>query len=241
MRVEVRDLHRRFEQNRVLRGVTLEIPQNQVTLIVGGSGCGKTVLLKHLIGLLKPDRGQVIVDGTDIAHIPERRLTPIRQRFGMVFQSGALLNSMTVEENVGLGLRERRRMPWGPIREIVAEKLELVGLGGKQHEMPSSLSGGMKKRVAIARALTMDPEIFLYDEPTTGLDPPMATAIDNLISELAERLKKTTVVVTHDLVSIFSIADQVAMIHEGRIVFRGTPQEMERDSQEIVQRFIARR
>jgi phospholipid/cholesterol/gamma-HCH transport system ATP-binding protein len=239
--VEIRDLHRAFGANRVLRGLDLEIPQHQVTLVVGGSGCGKSVLLKHIIGLMKPDRGQVFVDGEDITPIPESRLAPIRRRFGMVFQSSALLNSMTVAENVGLGLREQRRHRPAEIREIVAEKLELVGLGGKQPEFPSSLSGGMRKRVAIARALTMDPEIFLYDEPTTGLDPPMAATIDGLIAELAEKLNKTTVVVTHDLVSIFSIAHQVAMIHEGRIVFRGTPAEMERDNQKVVQGFIARR
>ncbi len=241
MRVEVRDLHRSFGDNHVLRGVSLDIPQHTVTLIVGGSGCGKTVLLRHLIGLLQPDRGEVLIDGDDITRLSERRLMPLRRRFGLVFQSSALFNSMTVEENVGLGLREQRRHTRGEIRDIVAEKLEMVDLADCQRKMPSDLSGGMRKRVAIARALTLDPEIFLYDEPTTGLDPPMATAIDALIAELAERLRRTTVVVTHDLVSIFSIAHQVAMIHEGRIVFRGTPAEMERESQEVVQRFIARR
>jgi phospholipid/cholesterol/gamma-HCH transport system ATP-binding protein len=241
MKVEVRDLHRSFGDNRVLRGLSLEIPQHQITLVVGTSGCGKSVLLKHLIGLLKPDRGEVIIDGQDITPIPERRLAPIRRRFGLVFQSGALLGSLTVEQNVALGLVEQRRHSRQQIRDIVAEKLQLVDLADTQNLLPSSLSGGMRKRVAIARALTMDPDIFLYDEPTTGLDPPMATAIDSLIAELAGKLNKTTVVVTHDLVSIFSIANQVAMIHEGRIVFRGTPAEMERDPQEVVQRFIARR
>lgn len=240
MKLEVKDLHRSFGSNHVLRGATLEIPAHQVSLIVGGSGCGKSVLLKHLIGLLKPDRGQVLVDGKDITHIPERRLGSIRQRFGMVFQSGALLASMSVEDNVALGLHDQR-LPKSKLSDIVAEKLELVGLAGKQREMPTNLSGGMRKRVAIARALTMDPEVFLYDEPTTGLDPPMATAIDTLIRDLSEKLNKTTVVVTHDLVSIFTIARRVSMIHEGRIIFNGTPEEMERNPQEVVQRFIARR
>lgn len=241
MKVEVRDLHRSFGENSVLRGVTMDVPEHEVTLIVGRSGCGKSVLLKHLIGLLRPDQGQVMIDDEDITRFSERRLTPIRRRFGMVFQGAALLNSMSVEENVGLGLVEQRSHSARQIRDLVAEKLDLVGLGGKQAEMPSNLSGGMRKRVAIARALTMDPEVFLYDEPTTGLDPPMAASIDSLIAELAERLKKTTVVVTHDLVSIFSIADNVAMIHEGRVLFRGTPAEMESSDQQVVREFIARR
>jgi phospholipid/cholesterol/gamma-HCH transport system ATP-binding protein len=241
VKVEVRDLHRSFGENSVLRGVTMDVPEHEVTLIVGRSGCGKSVLLKHLIGLLRPDQGQVMIDDEDITRFSERRLTPIRRRFGMVFQGAALLNSMSVEENVGLGLVEQRSHSARQIRDLVAEKLDLVGLGGKQAEMPSNLSGGMRKRVAIARALTMDPEVFLYDEPTTGLDPPMAASIDSLIAELAERLKKTTVVVTHDLVSIFSIADNVAMIHEGRVLFRGTPAEMESSDQQVVREFIARR
>jgi phospholipid/cholesterol/gamma-HCH transport system ATP-binding protein len=241
MKIEVRDLHRRFGENQVLRGIDLEIPPQRNTFIVGGSGCGKSVFLKHLIGLLKPDRGQVLIDGEDIVPIPERHLSSIRRRFGMVFQGGALLNSLSVGQNVALGLREQRRHSRRRLEDIVAENLELVGLAGKEGEMPSNLSGGMRKRVAIARALAMDPEVFLYDEPTTGLDPPIASTIDNLIVELADRLKKTTVVVTHDLVSIFSIAHHVAMIHEGRVIFRGTPDEMRRDPQEVVQRFIARR
>jgi len=241
VRVEVRDLHCAFGAKQVLRGLSLEIPQNQVTLIVGRSGCGKTVLLKHLIGLMHPDRGQVLVDGQDISHLHERELRPIRRRFGLVFQLGALLNSMTVGENVGLGLTEFRVHPRERIREIVRQKLEDVGLAEEIDKMPSELSGGMRKRVGIARALAMDAGILLYDEPTTGLDPPLATAIDQLILDLAKRYNKTTVVVTHDLVSIFSIADHVAMIHEGRLVFHGTPDEMKRDPQPVVQEFIARR
>lgn len=241
MRLEVRDLHKAFGANRVLRGISLEIPAHQVTLIVGGSGCGKSVLLKHLLGLMKPDRGAVLVDGQDIVPIPERRLNPIRRRFGMVFQGGALLASLTVAENLALGLREHHELSPAQLRDLVAEKLELVGLGGTQDLMPAELSGGMRKRVAIARALMMDPEVFLYDEPTTGLDPPMAAAIDALIGELAAKLHKTTVVVTHDLVSIFTLAHRVAMIHEGEIVFLGTPEEMKSNPQEVVRRFIARR
>ncbi len=241
MEIGVRNLYKSFGENHVLRGLNLTIPEGEVTVIVGGSGSGKSVLLKHLTGLMRPDTGEILIDGRDITHLPESVLFSLRQRIAMIFQSGGLLASLTVGENVGLGLVEHRLAPRPEIPGIVAEKLAVVRLEGKENEMPANLSGGMRKRVSIARALTLSPELILYDEPTAGLDPPMAEAIDDLILELAHHLKVTSVVVTHDLLSIFKLADTVNMLHDGRIIESAPPEEFKASENEIVQNFIRRK
>ncbi|MBN1868603.1 ATP-binding cassette domain-containing protein [Candidatus Sumerlaeota bacterium] len=241
MEFVVRDMHKSFNGNHVLRGLSLDIAEGKITVVLGGSGCGKTVLLKHLMGILKPDSGSVQIDGKDITHYSERELLPIRIRIGLIFQGGALLNSLSVFENCALGLREHRLEPEKEIRRIVKEKLEILGLGDRLNERPANLSGGMRKRVAIARALTMNPEAILWDEPTTGIDPPRASRIDNMIREMSDRIGVTTVVVTHDLISAFNLADMVYFIHEGRIVESGPPDEFRRSTNEHVREFLRRR
>lgn len=240
MEIKVSDLHKSFGENYVLRGVDLTIEKGKSTVIIGGSGSGKSVLLKHLIGLYKPDSGSVFIDGQDICLLKEKDLYPIRKRFGMIFQSGALLNSLSVEDNVALGLREHEMASEKEIMRIVNEKLELVKLADKGKQMPTVLSGGMRKRVAIARALTMNPEIILYDEPTAGLDPPMADNIDNLILELNDNLIMTSVVVTHDMASVFKIADYIYMIYEGKIIEKGTIEDFKKSDKIEVKEFISR-
>jgi phospholipid/cholesterol/gamma-HCH transport system ATP-binding protein len=240
MEIQVRDLYKSFNGNNVLRGLTLDIPDGRATAILGGSGCGKTVLLKHILGILKPDSGQVLIDGRDITPLKERDLLPIRTRIGLIFQGGALLNSLSVYENCALALREHRLAPEREIRRIVQEKLNLMGLGDRLEERPGNLSGGMRKRVAIARVLTMNPEAILWDEPTTGLDPPRATRVDNLIREMSERTRVTTVVVTHDLISAFSLADRVHFIHEGQVVESGDVEAFRASQDKHVREFLAR-
>jgi len=240
MDIKVRDLYKSFGSNDVLRGVSLDIAPGKITVVLGGSGTGKTVLLKHLVGILRPDSGSILVDGQDITGLKEQDLLPIRMRIGLIFQGGALLNSLNVYENVSLGLREHRMAPEKEIRRIVQEKLDLMGLGDRLREMPSNLSGGMRKRVAIARTLTMQPEAILYDEPTTGLDPPRAGRVDNLIREMSQKTGVTSVVVTHDLITAFTLADVIYFIHEGKIEESGSPTEFRRSSNPIVQAFIAR-
>ena len=240
MDIKVRDLYKSFGSNDVLRGVSLDIAPGKITVVLGGSGTGKTVLLKHLVGILRPDSGSILVDGQDITGLKEQDLLPIRMRIGLIFQGGALLNSLNVYENVSLGLREHRMAPEKEIRRIVQEKLDLMGLGDRLREMPSNLSGGMRKRVAIARTLTMQPEAILYDEPTTGLDPPRAGRVDSLIREMSQKTGVTSVVVTHDLITAFTLADVIYFIHEGKIEESGSPDEFRRSSNPIVQAFIAR-
>jgi phospholipid/cholesterol/gamma-HCH transport system ATP-binding protein len=241
MEIMVKDLYKRFGNNKVLQGINLNIPAGKITMIVGGSGSGKSVLLKHLTGLIRPDKGEVIVDGRDITVLPESALFPLRQRIAMIFQSGGLLASLSVGENVALGLVEHKLVPRRKIPEIVAEKLALVHLEGKEDEMPANLSGGMRKRVSIARALTLNPELILYDEPTAGLDPPMAETIDDLILELARDLKVTTVVVTHDLISVFKLADSINMLYEGKIIDSSAPRDFLNSTNPIIQEFIKRK
>jgi len=238
--IDVRQLHKWFRNNHVLRGVDLKIPAGTATAIVGGSGAGKSVLLKHMVGLLSPDSGGVYIFDQEMPNKYSRRLEEVRRRFAMVFQGSALLNSLTVGENVGLGLVEQGRLGREEIDRIVREKLTLVGLKGKELELPGELSGGMKKRVAIARALAMDPEIILFDEPTTGLDPIMAQNIDSLIADLRDRLRKTVVIVTHDMDSAFEIADLICMIYEGKIVEQGSPEAFCKSTNPIVEQFISR-
>lgn len=238
--IEVRQLHKWFRDNHVLRGLDLKIHAGTATAIVGSSGAGKSVLLKQMIGLVKPDSGNIFIFGEELTGKMGRDLEAVQRRFAMVFQGSALLNSLTVAENVGLGLTEQRRLSKKQIDEIVREKLSLVGLEGKGWQLPGELSGGMKKRVGIARALAMDPDIILFDEPTTGLDPVMAERIDGLIVDLKNKLKKTTVIVTHDMDSAFTTADHIAMIYEGKIIEQGSPDEFRHTTNPIVERFISR-
>lgn len=236
--VTIENLHKSFESQQVLRGVDINIKRGDSVVIIGQSGCGKSVLVKHLIRLLEPDEGRVIFDGEDIADLDFRHLTTLRRRFGMLFQSAALFDSMTVEENVGLGLRESRQYSKREITDIVNEKLEMVGLQGANDKEPAQLSGGMRKRVGLARAIAGSPEVLLYDEPTTGLDPITADMINELIVNLRERLHVTSVVVTHDMRSAFKIADRIIMLHGGRACFEGTPDEVKSTDNPIVRQFI---
>jgi phospholipid/cholesterol/gamma-HCH transport system ATP-binding protein len=236
--IEIGGLYKTFGKKRVLDGVDLRIETGETMVIIGRSGCGKSVLLKHLVGLFPPDRGSVAVDGTELAGIPKRDLYALRRRFGVLFQGAALFDSMTVAENVGLGLRQHTALSGGEIMAVVRRKLAMVGMAGTERLMPAELSGGMKKRVGLARALAMDPTYVLYDEPTTGLDPIMADKINDLIAGLQRQLSLTSVVVTHDMVSANKIADRIAMLHQGRIIFCGTPQQVAASGDERVQQFI---
>ncbi len=238
--IEIRNLRKKFGENDVLKGVDLNIEKGITLVIIGRSGCGKSVLLKHIIGLLKPDEGTVTIEGKDITHMNEKEIYEIRKKFGFLFQGAALFDSMNVEENIGLSLKENSQMSKKEIADIVAEKLEDVGLPGIQKMRPSDLSGGMKKRVSLARSLATNPEYILYDEPTTGLDPVMSDQIDDLIKELSDKLKVTSIVVTHDIFSVYDVADRVAMMHEGKIYFEGTPKELTETDDKLIRDFLNR-
>jgi len=227
-----------FNGRNVLNGLSLEIQKGETLVIIGRSGCGKSVFLKHTIGILKPDQGQILVDGINVAGLSIKALNQLRMRFGMLFQSAALFDSMTVGENVGFSLIEHTDFSERAIRDRVAESLEMVGLKGIEALKPSELSGGMKKRVALARAICMRPEILLYDEPTTGLDPIMADAINDLIVSLHDKLKITSVVVTHDMVSAYKIANRIAMMYQGKIIEQGEPDVIRNSTNPIVRQFI---
>jgi len=240
--IEIHNLHKSFDGHEVLKGVNLTIPDGKITVVIGGSGSGKTVFLRHLIGLLKPDFGRVLVDRVNIHALPRQELSEFRKRFGMLFQSAALFDSLDVFENVAFPLIEHRKMrDIDSIRRIVEEKLALVGLSDITHKLPSELSGGMRKRVGLARAIALDPKIILYDEPTTGLDPISTVAIDNLILSMQQRLGVTSVVISHDVDSAFRIADQIAMIADGRIIVSGTPDEVRASEIPAVQHFLTAR
>jgi len=236
--IELKDLKKSFEEHVVLDGVHLAIKSGESMVIIGRSGTGKSVLLKHIIGLVKPNDGTVLIDGTDINQLSPHDLAELRKKFGMLFQGAALFDSMTAEENVAFPLREHTTMDQEAIRERVRECLALVGLQRVEGLYPAELSGGMRKRVGLARALAMNPEIILYDEPTTGVDPIMADVINNLIIALRDRLKVTSVVVTHDMSSAYKVADRIAMLYNGRIIAVGTPGEMKRSDNPVVQQFI---
>lgn len=236
--IEFGDVWKTLGRKEVLRGVTLSVGPGESLVIIGRSGSGKSVLLKHVVGLLQPDRGTVRVSGLDIAALEERELFELRETMGMLFQAGALFDSMTIGENVGLALREHTPMPETQIEMVVKEKLTLVGLAATEPQRPSALSGGMKKRAALARALAMNPKIMLYDEPTTGLDPITADVINQLIRRLHDRLHITSIAVTHDMRSAYHIADRIAMLHEGRIHAIGTPAEIQATMDPIVRQFI---
>jgi phospholipid/cholesterol/gamma-HCH transport system ATP-binding protein len=232
------DIHKSFGNNIVLNGLDLLIEVGKVTVIIGQSGGGKSVLLKHMIGLIRPDKGKVEVDGQDITALSERQLNEIRKRFGMLFQEAALFDSMTVGQNVAFPLVEHTKLPRSRIREVVNEKLAHVGLRGVEDKMPSELSGGMKKRVGLARAIALEPEIILFDEPTTGLDPIMADAIDQLIIDIQSRLNVTCVVISHDIGGTFKIAHKIAMLYQGKIIEYGTPEEIKNGRNPILKQFL---
>ncbi|MDI6781633.1 MAG: ABC transporter ATP-binding protein [bacterium] len=236
--INIIDVWKGFGSNKVLKGVTLKIEKGQTMVIIGRSGCGKSVLLKHIIGLMKPERGKIEVFDNDITRMNEEGMQTIRKRFGMLFQGAALFDSLNVAENVGFFLFEHTSMKKNEIMRIVSEKLKLVGLSGIEHLMPSDLSGGMKKRVGLARAIAASPEIILYDEPTTGLDPILAANINKLIKELQAKLSLTSIVVTHDMTSAYAIADRMAMIYDGKIIEVGTPEKIRNTNNPIVQQFI---
>lgn len=240
--IQVRNLHKRFGGKKVLDGVNLDIKKGESLVIIGRSGCGKSVLIKHIVGLLKPDDGYVSVEGKVVNELEEEDLYNLRRKFGFLFQSAALFDSMTVEENVALPLIETNvnKLTKKEIDELVADKLELVGLRNTQKMKPSELSGGMRKRVGLARALITTPDYIFYDEPTTGLDPIMSDSIDNLIKELNEKIRVTSIIVTHDMYSVKNVADKVAMMHEGKIYFTGTPDELITSKDKVVIDFIKR-
>jgi phospholipid/cholesterol/gamma-HCH transport system ATP-binding protein len=236
--ISVRRLTKTLGTQEVLRGIDLEIAPGQTCVVLGRSGSGKSVLLKHLIGLLKPTAGEVWVEGEDIAWLPERKLGGVRKKIGMLFQSGALFDSMNVEQNIAFPLREAGMKDEKEIRTRVAEALEMVDLAGEQKKMPENLSGGMRKRVGLARTIVGRPACLLYDEPTTGLDPIAADSINHLIRRLQKRLAVTSVVVTHDMKTAFHTADQIAFLHEGRIHFHGTPEELRASRDPVMTDFM---
>lgn len=228
-----------FNGRKVLDDLNLSVLKGETLVIIGRSGCGKSVLLKHLMGLMLPDEGEVLVGGVSLSSHSAVQMHNLRMRFGMLFQFGALFDSMTVAENVGFALIEHTHLERGAIDQRVTESLEMVGLKGIQDLKPSELSGGMKKRVALARAICMKPEIVLYDEPTTGLDPIMADAINDLIIHLRNQINITSVAVTHDMVSAYKIASRIAMLYEGKIIKVGTPDEIRHSTDPIVRQFIS--
>ncbi len=237
--IQIKGLRKSFGANEVLQGVDLEVKTGEALVIMGRSGCGKSVLLKMIIGILKPDEGTIVIDGVDIFSLTPRELDQFRLKLGMLFQGAALFDSLTVRENVGFSLYEHTTLLRETIEEKVKEKLGLVGLNGIEDSMPASLSGGMKKRVGLARAIANDPKIILYDEPTTGLDPIMADGINDLIVQMHKTLRVTSVTVTHDLKSAYKIADRMAMLYEGKIIGMGTPKDIENSDNPIIRQFIS--
>lgn len=238
--ISIVNLHKSFGNKSVLNGVNLEIQKGETIAIIGRSGCGKSVLIKHIVGLLYPDEGYVIVDNHNINELSIKELYKLRTKFGFLFQGAALFDSLTVEENVGLALVENSKLSKKEIRKIVDEKLEMVNLKNINNLKPSELSGGMKKRVGLARALVTNPEYIFYDEPTTGLDPITSNSIDELITDLSKRLKVTSIVVTHDMVSVKNVADRIVMIHDGKIHFNGDYNELITKDDEVIKNFIQR-
>lgn len=237
-KIIISDLYKNLRDKSVLKGVDLKIKKGDTLVIIGRSGCGKSVLLKHLIGLMKPDSGTIMVDNNNISSMEPKELSLIRKKFGMLFQGAALFDSLTIWENVGFSLIEHTKFTPKKILDIAVEKLKLVGLENVEFLKPSQLSGGMQKRVGLARAIATNPEIILYDEPTTGLDPIMSDNINRLIRDLQHKLNVTSVAVTHDMVSAYKIADKIAMLYEGKIIEEGTPEEIKNTKNPIVDQFI---
>jgi phospholipid/cholesterol/gamma-HCH transport system ATP-binding protein len=236
--IQLKHVTKRFGKLLVLNDLSLDIEAGKCIVVIGASGTGKSVLLKHIVVLLRPDRGEVWFDGKRIDDLPERDLVPVRKRFGFLFQMGALFDSLTVAQNIAFPIVEHTHKPTEEIDRIVVEKLRLVGLPDAGTKMPAELSGGQRKRVALARAIALDPEVILYDEPTTGLDPIRSDVINELIVKLQRELKVTSIVVTHDMNSAFKVADRVVMLHEGKIVFDGTPEEIKQSQKDVVKRFV---
>ncbi|MEI7962486.1 MAG: ABC transporter ATP-binding protein [Verrucomicrobiota bacterium] len=236
--IEVRDLRQTIGTQEILRGVNIDIPRGETLVLLGQSGGGKSVFLRHLIGLMRPLSGSIKIEGEEIAHLDERQLEPVRRKIGMLFQDGALFDSMTVYENVAFPLRERGERDEKIIRNKVAHALELVSLQGQEQKMPVNLSGGMRKRASLARAIISEPSCILYDEPTAGLDPIVSDTINRLIRRLQTQLRVTSIVVTHDMISTDHIADRVALLREGRIHFNGTLNQLHSSSDPVVTDFI---
>ncbi len=246
--IEFRNVRKRLGGREILKGISFSNSliflfnsysfKGETIALVGGSGTGKSVTLKHMVGLLKPDSGDIIIDGLSWLETPSSQVSRIRRKFGVLFQSGALLNWMTVEQNVGLPLYEHTQLGDGEIKERVARALELVGLTGSENKYPSEISGGMKKRAGLARAIILEPEILLYDEPTSGLDPVMSRHVDQLIMDLQRKLQVTSVVVTHDLHSAFTIADRIIMLHRGEVVEIAEPQQFAKSQNPLVREFV---
>ena len=236
--ISVKDLFKSFGAKKVLKGLTIDVKKGEILVIIGPSGCGKSVLLKHIMGLLSPDSGAIYYAGNEVTKFSEAEFNTMRKRFGMLFQGAALFDSLTVGENISFGLREHTNLSKTEIDKIVNEKLELVGMAGIAELKPSQLSGGMKKRVGLARAIAMDPDVLLYDEPTTGLDPVMVTIIDKLTVDMNKKFGCTTILVTHDMKSAFRIADRIAMHFNGQIIEVGTRDEIMRSTNPVVKQFI---
>ena len=236
--IQITDLYKSFHGKPVLRDLNLEIRDGESLTIIGRSGCGKSVLLKHIIGLLKPDNGKIEVDGEEVTTMNYKNLSTLRRKFGVLFQSAALFDSMTVKENIALALVEHTTMTSKEIDNRVSEALHMVDLPGAENLKPSELSGGMRKRVGLARAIVYRPRYLLYDEPTTGLDPIMAANINQLIMDLNQKLSITSIVVTHDMVSAYQVADRIVMLHYGKILFTGTPEEIKKTELPTVKQFV---
>ncbi len=236
--ITFQDVHKSFDDHPILQGVDLEMPTGKISVILGPSGEGKTVLLKHIMGFLQPDRGRVIVEGQDLSQLGEFELNQFRKKFGMLFQSAALFDSLTVSENVAFPLREHSGLSEEKISRQVKEKLALVGLESAADRMPSELSGGMRKRVGLARAIALEPKIILYDEPTTGLDPLMTDSINSLILETHKKMGATSILISHDIESAFKVGDFLALLHEGKILAKGSPETLRKSSHPFVQKFL---
>jgi len=236
--IKVENLKKSFGGRVVLKDINLDIYRGETMVIMGGSGCGKSTLLRHIIGAMKPDEGRVVFMGRDLNKLDNNGLDEVRKKFGMLFQSAALFDSMTVGQNIALPLKEHTKLDAKIINIIVKMKLELVGLRGFENLMPSMLSGGMRKRVGLARAIVMDPEVVFYDEPTAGLDPIMTAVIDKLIVDLSKKLNITSIVVTHDMKSVFRIGDRIAMLHKGETLQIGTPVEIQKSTNPTIRQFV---
>ncbi len=237
--IEIHNVHKKFGNQEVLRGINLSINKGETLAIIGNSGCGKSVLIKHLIGLLQPDLGEIFIDDKNIKDLDRKNLESVRRKFAMVFQGAALFDSLNVYENVSFGLRRiEKDLSETRLKQKVAEVLDIVGMPDTEHKMPSELSGGMRKRVGLARAVAMNPEILLYDEPTTGLDPIMSRVIDDLIVKMKNIFNVTSIVVTHDMVSVFRMSDRVVMVDKGKIIEGGKPEDLSKIDNDVLQKFF---